>query len=196
MKKRIFTTVLLVVCMVLTTLLATSCGGGASELDAFEAAIENTTPANIDGKITVYTAAGALELEYSAVIEDGGKFTVNYEYTNFNDIATGNAGALQGANSGTVTYDGSKFSDESIAGKIAATAIKLDLGADMEYSVSSDGKVLSATVAAENTEDVFGIAYSADVRFVLSQSGEKILSLVLEYTLESGELVKAECSYK
>ncbi len=196
MKKRLLTAVLLLVCMVFNVFLATSCGGGASELDAFETAIENTAPTNVDGKITLYTGSATLELEFSSVIAEDGTFTSNYRFSNLNDISSGGANDLQSNVEGTVTYDGTKYSDDSIAGKITAAATQLDIGASMEYNVNSDGKILTATVAAEDTEDVFGTDYATDVRFVLTQADEKIISLVLEYTLQSGELVKAECFYK
>lgn len=196
MKKRILTAVLLLVCMVFSTLLATSCGG-SSELDDFETAIENTAPTKISGEIALYKeAVTPLKLTYSAVIAEDGTFTVKYSYNKLADASSGSASDLDVSVEGTVTYDGTKYSDSSIAGKIVASATQLDLGAYMEYSLSDDGMVLSATVAAEDTEDVFGVDYAADVRFVLTQVEEKIVSLVLEYTLESGELVKAECFYK
>lgn len=197
MKKKILAAVLLVVCMVFNAFLVTSCGDKETVgVDVFETAIENTAPTNISGKITLYTGSATLELAYTSVIADDGTFTVNYSYNKLADASSGAASDLDIPVEGTVTYDGTKYSDSSIAGKIVAAATQLDLGADMEYSVSSDGRVLSATVLAEDTEDVFGVDYAADVRFVLTQADERIVSLNLEYTLASGELVKAECSYK
>lgn len=197
MKKKILAAVLLVVCMVFNAFLVTSCGDKETVgVDVFETAIENTAPTNISGKITLYTGSATLELTYTSVIAEDGTFTVNYSYNKLADASSGSASDLDIPVGGTVTYDGTKYSDSSIAGKIVAAATQLDLGADMECSVSSDGRVLSATVLAEDTEDVFGVDYAADVRFVLTQADEKIVSLNLEYTLASGELVKAECSYK
>ena len=195
MKKRILTAVLLLICMVFSTLVVTSCGGG-SDMDAFESAIENTAPTKIEGEIALYTGTAELKIEYTAEIAEDGTFTVNYSYNKLADASSGTSSDLYVPVTGTVTYDGTKYSDDSIAGKIATAAVMLDLGADMEYSVSSDGNVLTATVAAEDTEDVFGIDYAADVSFTLAQADEKIVSLALEYTLETGEVVKAECYYK
>ena len=197
MKKRILTAVLLLVCMVLNVFLATSCGGGSSELDAFEEAIENTAPANVSGEIKLTAAVATLTISYSATIAADGTFTVNYSYNKLNDVSTGASDEVYTTVEGTVTYDGSSYSDSSLAAKITADAVAtaLDLGADMEYTVSSDGKVLSALVAAEDTEDAFGINYEADVRFVLTQANEKIVSLALVYTLETGEVVEASCNY-
>lgn len=197
MKKRILTTVLLVVCMAFSMLVATSCGEGGSELDAFVTALENTSPSNVSGKVELYTGTASMEYDYSAVVEADGKFTLTYSYKKLNDIASGAEDELYTTVENTVTYDGSKYSDDSIPAKLTANAVatELDLGADMEYSVSKDGKVLSATVAAEDTESVFGIDYAADVRFVLVQADGKIVSLALEYTLATGEVVKASCSY-
>ena len=197
MKKRILTTVLLLVCMVLNVFLATSCGGGSSELEAFETALTNTAPTNVFGEVKLSTGSATLKIAYSATIAEDGTFTVNYSYNKLNDISSGAADEVYTTVEGTVTYDGSAYSDSSLAAKISADAVAtaLDLGADMEYTLSSDGKVLSALVAAEDTEAVFGIDYAAGVRFVLTQANEKIVSLALVYTLETGEVVEAFCNY-
>ena len=197
MKKRILTTVLLLVCMVLNVFLATSCGGGESELAAFENALENTAPTSVNGEVTLSTGSATLKIAYAAVIEEDGTFTVMYGYNKLNDVSSGAADEVYTFVEGTVTYDGTSYSDSSLAAKISADAVAtaIDLGADMEYTLSSDGKVLSALVAAEATEDAFGIDYAADVRFVLTQANEKIVSLALVYTLETGEVVEASCNY-
>lgn len=198
MKKRFLTAVLLLVCMVLNVFLVTSCGGGDSEFDAFETAIEETNPTNVNGQVKLSTGTATLTIAYSAVIAEDGTFTVNYSYNKLNDISSGSASDVYTTVEGTVTYDGTKYSDNTLAAKLPANAVAttLDVTADMEYKISSDGKVLSATVAAEDTEDVFGIDYGTDVKFTLTQANEKILSLALVYTLETGEVVEAVCNYQ
>lgn len=194
MKKKILTAVLLVACMVFSVVLVTSCGGGDSDTDVFETAIENTSPEKITGNVSFYIAGvPCLEFDYTSTISADGKFTVEYEHTSFNDISSGGANDVQKVEKGTVTSDNL---NDNITGIVTATALELDLGGDMEYAISSDGKLLSATVLAEDTEDVFGIDYAADVYFTLTQSNEKIVSMTLEYTLEGGEVVKAVCHYQ
>ena len=190
MKKKILTAVLLVVCMVFSMVLV-SCGDDEpSAIDVFETAIENTNPEKIDGSVIFSTVEGPLELKFSAVIAADGKFTVDYEYTRFNGIE-GAANEYLDETKGTVTSE-----DEGILSNVTAAALALDLGADMEYTVSSDGAVLTATVLAEDTEDVFGVDYGTDVVFTLSQNNNKIVSMTIQYTLESGENVVAKCSFK
>ena len=196
MKKNIIISAILVVCMLIGTLALTACG--AVGLEDFSTAISDTKPTAVTGTVTMHTEFGPLTATYTAAIAEDGSFELNYVYEEFASIGDGSADNVTSQQTGTVTYKDGTYSDTSIKAKIPAnaTATKLNLDTDkMNYIVSEDGNVLSATVKAADTKTVFGVAYGADVKFTLTNSEGKIVSLSLNYTLEEGK-VEVLASYK
>ncbi len=194
-KKRIITAILLV-CMLFSACLLVSCGGDEKSED-FTAAISATKPSKVEGTIKMYTEYGPLTATYTADIAEDNSFVLNYAYDKINDIATGDAGDVTDKIEGTVTYKDGTYSDTSLAAKVPADAVaaEINLGEDIDYTLSEDGNVLVATIKAADTKSVLGVEYAADVTMVLTKANDKIVSLSLTYTLTEGK-VEVVCSYK
>ncbi|MBE6644270.1 MAG: hypothetical protein E7612_02685 [Ruminococcaceae bacterium] len=195
MKKNIIISAILVVYMLIGTFAFTACGN--ESVEEFTAAISATQPTNVAGTVTMHTEFGPLTATYTAAIAEDGSFELNYAYEEFASIGAGSADSVIAEKTGTVTYKDGTYSDTSIAAKIPAdaAATKIKLNDKMNYTVSEDGNVLSATVKASNTKSVFGVAYDADVTFTLTKEEGKIVSLSLVYTLEAGK-VQVVANYK
>ena len=76
----------------------------------------------------------------------------------------------------------------------------LDLSAEKftSCSVSNDGKVLTAKVAASDAKRVFGTAISAEgeIDLTVTTSGTDLYSISIKYTTTTGALVTIETSYE
>jgi hypothetical protein len=76
----------------------------------------------------------------------------------------------------------------------------LDLSAEKlaSYTVSSDGKTLTAKVAAADAKRVFGTAVSAEgeIDLTVVTSGTDLYSVSIKYTTTTGALVTIETSYE
>ncbi len=189
--------ILLLVCVGVTFC---ACGGddAPEDIKSFKAAVAATAPESIEGTVTVTTVYGPLKATFDADIAEDGSFTLDYSYESFNDLGTGDASDVVSKKTGTVTYKDGQYSDSSLASKLPADAAAAKLGLDakkMSYSVSADGKVLTATVKAADTASVLGVAYDADVTLVITQNAGKIISLSLSYTVAEAGNVLVVCNY-
>lgn len=165
----------------------------------FEAAIAATAPESIEGTVTLDTAAGEMEGEYTATVADDGAVTVAYSFDSFNSIGSGEAGDVSSKKVGTVTRaaDGSYTftgdvvkAAEGVAGSV--NSIKLD-GSLMTVNIK--GGTLSALIESANTEAVLGVALESDATLVLIINEGKVASFSLSYELENAS-VTVVCEYK
>ncbi len=202
-KLRIFTTVLLVICLTLSMMLITSCGENDDKqekgaIDKFADAIAATTPSAITGDVTMTADFGTMNMEYSAQTAADGSFTLNYSYDRFNGIEEGGASDTASKVTGTVTYANGTYTGDTNVGKIPANAVasKLNVKSDkIDAEISNDEKILTATVKAADTKEVFGVEYASDITMSLTMQDGKIASLTLAYTYE-GASVSVLCTYK
>ena len=188
--------ILVIMLALACTLAMFSCGGDS--VDAFNKAIKNTNPTTVNVAIETGTALGSLSANYETVYAEDGSFTINYSYEKFNTSNEGDADDVTVTVSGVVTCD--KDGNYSDGGALVGTATtvtgaKIKLGSKMNYSVSNDGNVLTATVKAANTKAALGVEIAADVTLVITKANDKIVSYTMSYTTESSETTII-CEYK
>ena len=168
-------------------------------LKAFKTAVAATDPAVIEVDTKMMTAAGELASKATTTYNEDGSFTLVYWYEQFNTSANGASDELKTKIEKTVTCDkDGKYSDGGdLAGtSTATTGHKLNLGAKkLSYKISADKNVLTATVKAADTEAVLGVSIAADVTLVVAKNADAVVSLTLNYTLETGA-VEVVCNYK
>lgn len=194
--KKIISVVLAVACLCLLI----SCGATRG----FQKAIEDTNPTKISVTTTVTSPTGLiLNGQYDATYAEDGSATVKYDY----EIAKGlseteaNNGPLKERKSGTVTLnaDGTFTDNGAVTGSAAeavVSEIEIDLGnIESEVTESEDGNTISATVAAANTEAVFGVAYDHDVTITLTKGEDVIETITISYVDLSGNTVVVTCMY-
>lgn len=168
-------------------------GGGSSSNSAFEDAIANTNPTKAVIEVVTKTALGDLKASYEIAYNEDGSATIKYSYEKFNAIGEGAENELKSTYSGTVTrnadgtYNGTDVDVSSVG-----EGIKLNLSAIASdaKTVNEAGDVLSATVAAADTEAVFGSAFSEDVALEITIANEKVSLITMSYA--SGSIV---CRY-
>ena len=165
------------------------CGNSVAvnAFEDFEAAVSAADPSGFDASISLDTAAGVINGEYSATIADDGSITIAYTFDSFNEIGQGGAEDVTSKKEGTKNVSAA---DAALAGSV--TAIKLDKEL-MNYNIV--GGTLSASVESANTQAVFGVELASDATFVLIINEGKVVSLALSYEVE-GAGVSVVCEYK
>ena len=204
MKKfKIFKAVLLVLCLTLSIMLVTACDDGKNPdkkgiLDDFNEAVAATNPAEVTGTITMTADFGTMVMEYTAEIDESGSFALNYSYDKYNDVENGGSSDVTTKVTGTVYYADGTYTGDTDVAKIPANAVaaKIDVKSDkIDAKVSTDGKMLTATVKAADTKAVLGVSYDSDVTMSLTMQEGKIVSLTLTYVYEEAN-VSVLCTYK
>ena len=76
----------------------------------------------------------------------------------------------------------------STAEGLTAVSFELKLAADKLNSVVINAGVLSATVKAENTEAVLGVALTYDVQLVVTTGSTGVTSMSVAYTTGVGDV--------
>ena len=175
-----------------------SCGG-IKDIEEFKNAIGSASPIKTEVVTTFNTAHGELKSNATTTYNEDGSFTLAYWYEQFNTAMSGAADEIKTKVEATVTCDkDGKYSD---GGTLAATTTAttghvLNLKEKLiSYKVSENGTVLTATVAKDNTKEVFGVEIAADVTLVVTMVDEQIISFTMNYTLENLGDVQVVCNY-
>ena len=180
---------LLIVLLALTCAFTMFSCGKYAFLDDFEEAIANTNPTAIEVQMTSDTALGTLAASFKTTYAEDGSFVIEGSYEKFNASTEGNEDDVKTVIPVKITCDkDGKYSDGGAfsGANPAATGVKLVLNKKMGAKVSEDGNVLTATVKAGRTEDIFGIAYATDVTLVITKNDGKIISYTMEYATDYG----------
>ena len=181
---------LLMSCDVLSSITGGKEEGGAAGIEAFTAAIENTNPKNITVDIVVETKLGELTSKYTVNYNDDGSAVITYATEKFNTIGEGAADELKSTVTGTVTKnaDGTFTGDTNgvdVSGVVAG--FKVDVNAMKSYAtINENNTVLTATVAAADTEAVLGSAFEKDVTVVISLADGAVE--LIDLTFEGGSV--------
>ena len=152
----------------------------------FQESLAATEPAKVVIKTETTTEGlGTLEATYTITNKADGTAIINYTYEEWNEVSLDSIpDEEKTAYTKTVTMDeDGNFSDESFDDDAVLGALKVDLEKLAKgYTVSKDGKTLTATVAADKTADVFGanLGYAVDIKVV--RSSKTVESMELNYT--------------
>ena len=164
--------------------------GGAKGIDAFVTAIENTNPKNITVDIEVETSLGELTSKYTVNYNDDGSAVITYTTEKFNAIGEGAEDELKSTVTGTVTKnaDGTFTGDTNGVDVSGVTAgFKLDVKKMKDTAtINETNTVLTATVAAADTEAVLGAAYDKDVTVVIAIENGAVE--LIDLTFEGGSV--------
>ena len=194
--KKILSLILVITCFGLLMscdMLSSITGGGndgAKGIDAFVTAIENTNPKNIIVDIEVETSLGELTSKYTVNYNDDGSAVITYTTEKFNAIGEGAEDELKSTVTGTVTKnaDGTFTGDTNGVDVSGVTAgFKLDVKKMKDTAtINENNTVLTATVAAADTEAVLGTAYDKDVTVVIAI--ENGVVELIDLTFEGGSV--------
>ena len=194
--KKILSLILVITCFGLLMscdMLSSITGGGndgAKGIDAFVTAIENTNPKNITVDIEVETSLGELTSKYTVNYNDDGSAVITYTAEKFNAIGEGAEDELKSTVTGTVTKnaDGTFTGDTNGVDVSGVTAgFKLDVKKMKDTAtINENNTVLTATVAAADTEAVLGTAYDKDVTVVIAI--ENGVVELIDLTFEGGSV--------
>lgn len=181
---------LLIVLLALTCAFAMfSCGDSDKIYEEFENAIKATNVTALEVQITSDTAFGPLAANFKTTYAEDGSFVIDGSYERFNATTEGGVEDVKTVVPVKITCDkDGNYSDggEFSGSNPAATGKKLVLGKQLDSNFSADGNVLSATVKAEDTEAVFGVAYATDVKLTITKNEGKIISYTMEYATDYG----------
>ena len=176
-----------------------SCGD-AEYIGDFNNAIKATKPTVVKVEVVAKSALGELNSVYTTTYNEDGSFAIEYTKESFNSASDGESDDVIKTETGSVSCDANgKYSDGGdIAGTLAdAKGVSLKLSEKtMKASVSADGNVLTATVAAKNTASVFGVEYAGDVTLVITKAQDKIVSYTMSYQANETTAISVVCTFK
>jgi hypothetical protein len=164
-------------------------GNKSGDIAAFTEAIANTNPKNVVVDAVVSTAYGDLKSSITVNYKDDGSAVITYSTEKFNAIGEGAADEIKSTYAGTIVRaaDGTYSGDVNNIDVSGVTAgFKVNVEAMKDYAINEAGDVLTAKVAAADTEAVLGAAYSKDVTVVISIN-EGVVELV-DLTFEGGSV--------
>ncbi|MBR2650318.1 MAG: hypothetical protein IKD45_01525 [Clostridia bacterium] len=171
-------------------------GGNTATVETFTTAMANTKPTGAIITATVSTSLGDLTSRFNIVYAEDGSAVITYSYEKFNGIDEGAADEVKTTYEGTVTRaaDGTYSSDDASVPDLSAVnaGVALDLSKldASKVTINEKGDVLTATVAAADTDDVFGTAFSMDMTLKISIADGQVELVNIDY--EGGSIV---CQY-
>ena len=180
MKKILSAIVLLAVCL----LAFASCGETKVGVADFENAMTNTNPTKVTITTTTADANGELKGNFVANFAEDGSSVIQYKYEKWLSLDEGTADELKKVYEGTVNCDANgNYTGGDLTGVVeVSNTVAMNLRAiTSTVTVSEDGKTLSATVAAADTQAVFGTAYSYDVNLVITKGATAIETVSISF---------------
>lgn len=183
--KKLFALLLIIGCI----FACVSCGDDAEgesgvNLDAFKNAVAASNPTGAVINIEVDTALGKLENRYVVTYNQDGTVTVGFTEQSFVAFDPANPLAeTKKTETGTVTIQADGTYDGEISGTAAeiAAGVALDVTKLTDASVTEAG-VLTAKVAAANTQSALGVNLGYDVDVKLSIFDGVVERLEMSYT--------------
>ena len=174
-------------------------GGSADPSTAFINAVNSTDPTTATINTVTTTELGTLNGEFNILYGEGGTATINYSYEQWYKIGEGNGtdlkytvtGIIERQADGTYT-DGKGFT--GTAGEAAGFTLNLSgVVANAQYNEAKD--TLTATVAAADTQGVFGFAlgYDANLTVVISNGAVETITVTYADGTNSGSIT---CRYR
>lgn len=170
--KKIISILLMLTCLVALC----SCGGGIGD---FEKAISASNPTSVKIDTVATSSLGTLNGVYHVAYNEDGTAKMIYEYEKWNTVLEGEGDKTKVSGTINVAADGS-YTDNGVAGNISTLA-----SGNIKLSSIKDAKVengvLTATVAAADTEAVFGVAFDYDVNFEMSMNETAVETIKISY---------------
>jgi hypothetical protein len=160
----------------------------SASIPEIQSKVDASAPQGADITVTFKTALGDLNGAYDVLYNEDGTATVAYSYEKFNTLGEGST-ELKSTYTGTVTVaaDGSVSGDLGTEG-LSAVSFELKLDESKLSGVAINAGVLNATVKAEHTEAVLGVALGYDVQLIVATGTTGVTSMTVSYTTANGEV--------
>lgn len=160
----------------------------SASIPEIQSKVDASAPQGADITVTFKTALGDLNGAYDVLYNEDGTATVAYSYEKFNTLGEGST-ELKSTYTGTVTVaaDGSVSGDLGTEG-LSAVSFELKLDESKLSGVAINAGVLNATVKAEHTEAVLGVALGYDVQLIVATGTTGITSMTVSYSTANGEV--------
>ena len=162
----------------------------ATKLPDIQAKVDAAAPAGADITVAFKTSLGELVGTYDVLYNEDGTASVAYSYEKFNPFTEGEVNTeLKTTVSGNVTVaaDGTVNGDLGTEG-LTAVSFDLALKADKLSNVSINAGVLIATVKAQDTEAILGVALDYDAQLTVATSAIGVTSMTVAYQTSLGEI--------
>ena len=160
----------------------------SASIPEIQSKVDASAPQGADITVTFKTALGDLNGAYDVLYNEDGTATVAYSYEKFNTLGEGST-ELKSTYTGTVTVaaDGAVSGDLGAEG-LSAVSFELKLDESKLSGVAINAGVLNATVKAEHTEAVLGVALGYDVQLIVATGTTGVTSMTVSYTTANGEV--------
>lgn len=160
----------------------------SASIPDIQSKVDASAPQGADITVTFKTALGDLNGAYDVLYNEDGTATVAYSYEKFNTLGEGST-ELKSTYTGTVTVaaDGSVSGDLGTEG-LSAVSFELKLDESKLSGVAINAGVLNATVKAEHTEAVLGVALGYDVQLIVATGTTGVTSMTVSYTTANGDV--------
>ena len=169
------------------------------EAEAYAAAVEDfataslAAPKGLTVSVTAETALGALKSEYVTTYNEDGSAVIEYSVEKINGLDSEEDKSVV---TGTISVDvGGNYSDggDFSGANPVANGFKINFKSD-KIKCNIQGDTLRATVAAADTEAVFGVAIPSDAVLTVVRHNGAINTVAVDYTATTGA-VNILCTY-
>ena len=197
--KKIISILLAIICVFSLA----SCG----EVDNVISIVNSSKPTKITTQTTYNLESDTLVGSFVTTV-NGSDSVLVYEYQRYATVEEGvtenNPDGYIKTLAGTVYYKDGKYSTDNenwtteapdaVTMQVKLNITEKNLG---KYTVSKDGKTLTATTTAEKASKMLGVTISAtaDVEIVIKHDGTSLRSIVVSYSTENAEYVEISTSY-
>ena len=157
---------------------------------AIQAKIDASAPETATIAVALATELGTLNGNYYVFYNRDGSAIVNYSYEKFNTFTGDLFDDMKTTFSGTcaIAVDGTVFDAPNDITSVQAITIDLNLDHTKFETAEVSSSLVNATIKAENTEAVLGVAIDADVKIVINVGSVGVVSVAISYTTEAGRV--------
>jgi len=137
-----------------------------------------------------------LTAEYNITYAEDGSATVEYTYSEYNEIAEDGAEDFITVHKGSaeIAADGTVTGDPVGTAITSAASIGFNLDPSKMISCTESMGILTAKIAAANTAAVIGVAVDAEVTLTISVANGVVVGATVSYVIGAGSYT-IECTY-
>lgn len=153
-----------------------------------------TTATSLATTVKVTLNGTTLNAAYLYSKATDGSATLAYSYDRvptLDDESTSKTGMLVRDAQGNVTGEG----EAAVFSNFASSGLAVDIDSDKITNYEASGNVLRITVAAADTQAVFGKALGSDAISVITIANGKVDTIALNYTAQDGSVVEILTQY-
>jgi len=193
-----------IICLILALACVFGLASCTRDAKKFIEIVNASQPTRINTTTTFNDGERTLEGTFDTLI-DGSNFELVYNFQRYTVPGENNdPEAFLTTEEGTVYYKDGKYSEDgetwfSEIPDAATRQVKFALDAKRlgDYTISKDGKTLTASVTSEDAEAMFGINVDATeyVELIIKHDGTYLRSIEIYYATETAKSVSVSTSY-